>query len=292
MTEITLPCGRIVQGHPMEGHQQKDRDNNLKVTKTGEPLMSFFIAVAIAKGSETHWNQTDWGQQIQQTAVTAWPNGEHDSLTFAWKITDGDSTVPNKKGNKPCDKEGYPGHWVINIQNGFSYPCFHAGKYEPHQVIQNKNEIKSGDYVRVVVNIKGNNSTDSPGVYINPQLLELSRAGIQIISQTAPDASGAFSGSQAVIPGNAQIDKAVAPAGNAASPQVANPVQQVAPVNNTPVVNACPVIMNEGLDYDAHVAIGHTADTLVKQGLAVMKPAGPGATTAVAPASNAYLGPQ
>ena len=32
---------------------------------------------------------------------------------------------------------------------------------------------------------------------------------------------------------------------------------------------ACPVIMNQGLDYDAHIAIGHTPETLIAQKLAV-----------------------
>lgn len=312
--------------------------------------MSFFIAVAIAKGVEQHWNQTDWGQQIQQTAVAVWPNGEHGSPNFAWKMTDGDSPVPNKKGNKPCDQEGMPGHWIINISSCFPYSCFHAGKYQPHEAIQNKNEIKCGDYVRVQVEIKGNESTDSPGVYINPMLLELSRAGTQIISQNAPDANDAFGTTQAVLPGNAQVDASIAaPVGNAVA-SVANVVspQNVAPQNTAaavaPVVDTVgnavanvnantaqtvtpspvapvntvshvapaqtlPVIMNAGLDYQEHIDAGHSVETLINQGLAVINPnvqtaavtpvtvvqhveqvqRVAGASSVAAPAGNAYL---
>lgn len=209
--EILLPCGRIVQGHPMEANPVKDRQGNPKLNTLGEPRVSFYIAVAIQKGQEQHWSQTEWGALIYQSGVENWPNGQYQHQSFAWKVVDGDSTQPDKNGTPWNQKEGFPGHWVVKMSQGFPYPCYHAGKYQPHEVIKNKNEIKCGDYVRVQVKTTGNGSNDSPGIYINPIQLELSRAGQQIISQSVPDASAAFGASQAVLPSNAMIDNAVQP---------------------------------------------------------------------------------
>ena len=99
-TEITTPVGRLVGGHPMIGHPQKDGKTGLPKMQADKvtPVVQYYAGLAVPKGAETHWNQTPWGQQIHQEAVAGWPNGEWQAATFAWKITDGDSGVPNKKG--------------------------------------------------------------------------------------------------------------------------------------------------------------------------------------------------
>ena len=232
--KLMLPCGRIVQGHPMEGHQQKDNANQPKTMRDGSPLMSYYIAVALVKGAEQHWAQTEWGQILYAAGVEGWPNGEHGAPTFAWKVVDGDSTVPDRSGTSPSQKEGFPGHWVVRISSCFQYPCYHAGKYQAHEVIQNPKEIKCGDYVRVEVSTLGNGPvSQSPGIYINPLQLEVSRAGVQIISKSMPDAAGAFGTAQAVLPGNAMIDTAVAPVPVAGVPPM--PGQVMAPAVVQPV---------------------------------------------------------
>lgn len=235
--DILLPVGRLVAGHPMEMHpSMDDRTNTQKKFANGELMFTQSVGVAIPKGSEQHWNQTEWGAQIHNAAVAAYPRGEHTMRTFSWKITDGDSQEPNKKMIKPCDREGYPGHWVIFATSCFPTPCYHVGKYAPHEVIQNKAEIKRGDYVRLVFSVAPNNSSDSPGMYINPVMLELSRAGQQILSANAPDAAAAFGGSAPVIPQGALIDNAVQPAAQATTPPPAHDLvqPQTMPGNATP----------------------------------------------------------
>ena len=212
MSDILSPVGRLVAGHPMEMHPVMDDRTNVQKTFKDNitPMFNQSVGIAIPKAGETHWNQTQWGAQIQAVAVAAYPRGEHTMATFSWKITDGDSTEPNKKMVTPASREGYPGHWVVFASSCFPTPSYHAGKYQPHEVIQNKNEIKKGDYVRISFNTAPNNSSDSPGMYINPVMLELSRAGIAIMSGNAPDAAAAFGASAPVIPQNAMIDTAVA----------------------------------------------------------------------------------
>jgi hypothetical protein len=212
--EVIPQVGRLVSGHPMEINAVTDsKTNQPKMQADGvTPQTDSYVALAILKGAETDWRQTPWGQQIQQVAVAAWPNGEYNSPTFAWKITDGDSTVPNKKGKIPNQREGWPGHWIIHASTGFGIKCFHHGEYEPHQVIQDKGAIKRGDYAQLILNVKGNNPSESPGVYLNPVVFSLFRAGIEIVSENTVDAAAVFAANPGQLPANALVDPSVAPA--------------------------------------------------------------------------------
>lgn len=253
MQEILFPVGRLVSGHPMENRAVTDKENKQMLNATGQPITERYVGVAIPKGSEQHWNQTEWGAKIWQAAqdpTNGYPNGEFNAPTFSWKITDGDSQVPNKKGNKPADQEGYPAHWVIHLTTRIAYNCFHVGRYDPMQAIQRKEEIKRGDYCRVFATVKGNKPSQSPGVYINPTLFELSRAGVEIVSQgSGPAAADVFGGNAPVLPQNAQLDQNAqapapvsAPTVNAPPPPPAHdlltpPAPPVAPVEERYNVN-------------------------------------------------------
>lgn len=228
MIEITSPVGRLVGGHPMKQTPVTDKSGAPKLKADGvTPRMETYLAIAIAKGAETHWNQTAWGQLMVQEATAGWPNGEYNAPDYAWKVTDGDSMIPNKKGNKPCDKEGFPGHWVIHCKTELgTVKSYHVGKYAPEQQIQNANEIKPGDYCRVMMNVKANNPSESPGNYVNPELFELSRAGQEIQLGTAPSAADKFGASVPELPPGAMVDNnipAPAPAANPAPAPAANP---------------------------------------------------------------------
>ena len=234
--DILTPVGRLVSGHPMEMHPaMDDRTNIQKKFATGELQFNQSVGIAFPKNGTTHWDQTEWGAAIKAAAVAAWPRGEHGMKTFSWKITDGDSTEPNKKMVTPVSREGYAGHWVLFASSCFPTPCYNVGAYAPHQVIQNKDAIKRGDYVRLVFTTATNNSSDSPGMYINPSMVELSRAGQQIMSGNAPDAAAAFGGSAPVIPQGALVDTGVATPTTAAPVQAATtPPPQTASVPVTP----------------------------------------------------------
>jgi hypothetical protein len=208
MIDITTPVGRLVSGHPMVSHPVIDDKTKLpKLAHDGTPRIEFYVAIAIPKGAEQHWNQTEWGQQIYNEGVAGWPNGEHGAPNFAWKITDGDSQVPNKNGKKPCEREGWAGHWIIGAKNGFAINCYRLGAYNPvTDQLQTKEAIKCGDYIRLVLNVKGNAPSQSPGVYINPTMCELYQAGVAIVSENAPDPSATFGAVQGVLPQGAQVD--------------------------------------------------------------------------------------
>lgn len=282
--QIVTPVGRLVAGHPLDAFPvTDDRTNQPKLDAAGQPRTSTFVALAIPKGQEQHWNQTEWGSQIYAVGQQGWPNGEYNSPQFAWKITDGDSAVPNKRGRKPCDQEGYHGHWVLNCSTELSVNCFHAGRYSPGQEIRRKEEIKRGDYVRLVLNIKDNNPSQTPGVYINPTIFELFRAGVEIKSSNAPDPRATLGAVHGQLPAGAQIDTSVAapaqtapvnPPGAMPAPNYTGTVQPAhdflkpppappaAPVPTGPVMTA----KAGGATYDAFIAQGWTDEMMRAQG--------------------------
>ena len=279
MIELLTPVGRVVGGHPMESYPVTDTKTGApKMNSMNEPRTSISVGLAIPKGAETDWKQTEWGQKIQQVAVTDWPNGEHAAPAFAWKIVDGDSAIPNKKGNKPCDREGQPGHWIIWSGTEFdSIPCFNAGHYEKHEVIQRKEAIKCGDYARMLLAVKGNNPSESPGIYINPVLFELTRAGIEIVSANAPDAAAAFGGVAPQLPAGAQVDASVVPPEQVqtGSAVIAPPQQNTGFVENAgqviaPPPEVAPHVMTaaaKGMSYENAIKAGWTDETLIANGM-------------------------
>jgi hypothetical protein len=237
-TEVML-VGRVVNGHPMTRRGVTKRDPTTRQdvpvldTTSGLQVTEAYLAVAIPKAGEADWKQTSWGQPMFARAAQDWPNGEHGALDFSWKVVDGDSQIPNKKGNKPADREGYPGHWVVHCTTRFNVRSFHVGKYDPTQQIQEENAIKCGDYCRLLVGVKGNGPTESPGIYVNPMLFELARAGTPIISDGGPSAADAFGGGatqqpavqQPAVQQPAVQQPAVQPAPDLLQPQAAPEVK-------------------------------------------------------------------
>lgn len=278
--EVLTPVGRLVGGHPMKRRDVKD-DKTKQVLKheDGSNITDVYIGFAIPKGTEQSWSQTEWGAKIYQAGLTGFPRGEYNAPTFAWKITDGDSAIPNKKGKVPNQREGYPGHWVLQCSTRFFVKCYHVGKYDAHQQIQNDNEIKPGDYCRLLLNVVDNGPSESPGVYLNPMLFDLVRAGVEIHLEGGPDANEAFGNAPVPeLPPGAQVDTSVAPpaATGAVPPPAAGAVPPPAntappaPPAPAPAPPAAPVkTMTEkagGAPYQAFIDQGWTDQMLKDQG--------------------------
>ncbi|MGL5284263.1 MAG: hypothetical protein ACRC8W_21375 [Plesiomonas shigelloides] len=219
-TNLMLPEGRIVSGHPMKAFGRVDRKTKQPVLdKAGKQYMDINFGVAIPKTQGVDWKATEWGSQIvteAQDPVNGYPNGETNSPVFSWKVVDGDSNVPNRNGNKFCDKEGYPGHWVVFFSTIIPFPCYNKDHYQPHECIQTPDAVKKGDYVRMYVNVKGNKPSETPGVYINPIMLSLDRIG-------EPMASAAPVYNAAEVFGGAPASAAPAPVTPPAAPSVTPP---------------------------------------------------------------------
>lgn len=180
--EILTPVGRLVQGSAFEA-QTTDALGNPLVVKSGankgQPRQSYFVALAVSKND---LGVNDTIGKIMNVAREEFPQyfnaaGQLTKPDFALKITDGDSTVPNAKGIKPCDREGWKGCWIFKFNSGFAPKCFTRGG---EAVIVNSDEIKCGYYIRIAATVSGNGSMQQPGVYLNHSIIELVGYGQEI----------------------------------------------------------------------------------------------------------------
>lgn len=187
---IVTPVGRIVMGS-VDRPRTTDQKGVPLVYKTGQnkgqPRSEYFIGFAIPKGPEVqqahahlNWVHTTWGAVIYK-AGTEFLAHAGQLPGFAWKVADGDSAVPNKVGRRNCDTEGMPGHWILFFSG--SVPpklCDSKGVQTPEA--QLPGYIKTGYYAQVGFNAVGNESTESPGVYLNPLAVSLAAYGPEIFS--------------------------------------------------------------------------------------------------------------
>lgn len=170
-TKFRTPVGRMVWGS-LYDPRTEDFDGNPLVTKSGpdkgKPTVSYEFGLAIPKlPNETHWAFSPLGAII-------WAQGHRDHPEsakredFSWKVVDGDSKKPGKPfrgkpGRAPCDKEGFPGHWVFTFR-GSNPPkvCNANGS----AYLLEKDTVMPGDCIQVAGSVVGNEGA-SPGVYLN-----------------------------------------------------------------------------------------------------------------------------
>lgn len=169
MTDILFPVGRMVGGSMYKPNNKTDSFGKPVLDKTGQPVSSYSFGVAIPK-TQPSWRQEAWGAQIYTIGQVAYP-GICDTPSFAWKVIDGDSQIPNKKGKKPCDQEGYAGHWVLWFSQSWPPKLVNANG---SQELTEPNAVIAGYYIQVFGNVKGNAPSPTPGVYLNPLAVALS----------------------------------------------------------------------------------------------------------------------
>ena len=233
------PVGRLVGGSVGRGND-KDAAGHPYIIKTGpkagQPTVKYYVGIAIPKiPGHTHWSQTEWGAAIWRVGHTAFP-GIAQNPSFAWKVEDGDSVIPNTNGKRPADRPGYKGCWVLHCGTSLPIKACNAdgsAAIDPAQ-------IKCGYYVQVAIMCQGNGSPQKPGVYLNPQAVALAGVGEEI-AQGMNTASVGFGGAAlpagATLPPNLLTPAAppvpgVAPAAPALPPTYAPPV----PAAQTPPV--------------------------------------------------------
>jgi hypothetical protein len=190
LTQILTPVGRLVQGDCFEP-QTKDSEGKPLLIKNGpnagQPRVDYYMAIAIPKTDAGF--QAIWAQ-IHGVAKMSFPGlfdaaGNCLNPAFAFKMTDGDSQVPNSKNAKPCDKEGFPGNWILGFSGGFAPKCYTAGGAE---LITNPDMLKRGYFVRIYGSVKGNGSQQQPGIYLNHSMVEMVGYGEEINSGPSGDA--------------------------------------------------------------------------------------------------------
>lgn len=188
--DITFPVSRLLAGS-LTDPQTTDAEGKPLVVKSGpnqgKPAVRFFFAIGIAKNADKpHWAHEPWGAIIWAIGHASFPGGQAQRPDFAWKITDGDSTVPNKKGIAPASRDGYKGNWIVSLSSGFAPKAYNADGSAPIDPAG----IKRGYYVQVAATVDGNESPNQPGMYINHSMVSLQGFGVEIHSGADPTKAG------------------------------------------------------------------------------------------------------
>lgn len=219
---ILFPPGRVVQGDLYIAQQKKDDDGKLVLDENGQPILSYFFALAIQK-TFASWGDEAWGRQVVAVAQADWPQGQWNNPDFAWKIEDGDNQRLNKNHRRNCDREGHPGHWIVKFSSRFPVKLFDT---KGNPMIE-PGLVKCGFYVEVLANVKGNDSKKTAGIYMNHSMVAYRAPGKEIISGPDPRAVGF--GQSALPPG--VTDAPVGNTANLPSPVGAAPAPYVQPTS-------------------------------------------------------------
>jgi hypothetical protein len=179
---ITSPVARIVSGSLYKPND-KNFDGQPLVYKNGadagKPRVQYFFAIAIPKKpGETHWASTEWGSKIWAVGHKEFPQAAL-RPDFSWKIEDGDSQIPNKRNRKPCDQEGWPGHWIVKLSSSFA-PSIYRYENGAWLTLTQPDLVKCGYFVQVGFSVDGNNQQGNPGVYLNPGAVAFIDYGAEI----------------------------------------------------------------------------------------------------------------
>lgn len=198
---LVTPVARIVAGDLWEPRKTDFQGNPLTYKSgpnSGQPRVEYFIALAIPK------NSPEWPaihQAIYKEAVRGFPHlfdqqGNFQGQKFAWKITDGDSPILKSNNVRPCDKEGYPGHWVLSCGSTIA-PKVYDRNNAP--IDPSTRAIKRGDYVRAQISFVANEQSANPGLYMGANMIQFSHQGDEITS--GPDAAAVFGAAPAAPAG-------------------------------------------------------------------------------------------
>jgi hypothetical protein len=279
---ITTPVGRFIGGSLYDPETTDYDGKPLTMKDKTTPRVQYSIGIAIPKTpGVAHWGSEVWGGPIWALAHEAFINGETQRPDFAWKITDGDSTVPNKRGRKPCDREGYPGHWVLWFSGGYAPQAYNS---DGSQKLLEKDAIKPGYYIQVFGSISDNMPSKSPGLYLNHTYVALSAYGEEIM--VGPDVSTAGFGGAPLPPGASATPVAnftPAPPGTPTTPAATGtpPIPGAA----VPTIPTIPVVPNtailtppaqpvrqltalaNGATYEQLIANGWTDTLLIANGI-------------------------
>lgn len=233
--QVVFPGSRMLMGSFYKA-SDKDADGKPRIVKTGQnagqPTQQFFFAFGVPKTpGKAHWAHEPWGAEIWAVGNTCFPKIA-ENPSFAWKIVDGDSAIPNKKGIAPNTREGYPGHWVISCSSTYAPKVRNT---DNSAYILENDAVMPGDFIQVAATIDGNASTQNPGVYINHDFVRFlgysadgriqTGADPTSVNWSAAPVSGAFASKIVATPvgATAAVPAVPAAAGPAALPPVGLP---------------------------------------------------------------------
>lgn len=213
--KFSVPVGRLVQGLPHEFREQKDNKGNLKLDKEGNVIKQAYVGIAV-EPNDPHWLAEK--AKIEADAEASWgPKGikPKSMKVFAWKFFDGDSE--NRYSEVRSEKNpAMSGKTVIGLTRGEKMgppqmyvrsnllPEGHmekdlrdeAGNFRAIQIdIATAAQVfKRGYKVRAFGEAKSNESSETPGMYLNLIGIEMVAYDEEIIVQGGPSYEEMFGG--------------------------------------------------------------------------------------------------
>ena len=260
MTRFTF-TGRLVQGDVYTAYPRTDqRTKQPKMrldTTTGQmvPVTQCYAALAIPKDPAARFvipgNPTYDEQRalIDAAARAAWPQffGQrqqglrypaslaHDCTNpkFANKVIDGDGF--DDQGQPFSANEGWAGCWVIKFANGFVPKVYSWTASGWQETVHSGVKVKCGDYVSISGTCVSNQSTDSPGMYMNFDTVSFEQEGAFIASKNNVDPNAALGsrGAPANPPAHAGAGTPPPPA-NAGATSTGQPAHGAPPSTTAP----------------------------------------------------------
>jgi len=182
--------GRIVwtvSGNVFQGKPSLDQNTKQpRMDKRGQPLVQYGFGLAVPK---TVLNQCGPGQpgeiwaKMHEAAFTLYPSRQIPP-GFAMKYKDGDGI--DDKGAPFNTRTGYAGNLVFALTQFLPIKFY---KHENGNNILINEGIKCGDYVNVQVSIEAHTAVGSakPGLYMNPNAVQLIGFGTEIINRPTGD---------------------------------------------------------------------------------------------------------
>lgn len=244
---FTTPVGRVVAGNLYKPNDRSFEGGALVIKSgpnAGKPRVEYFFALAIAKYDakrraagmpcETHWAETEWGAIVWAAGHQFMANAGNMGRNFAWKVKDGDSAEPDKKGTPWNRKEGYPGHWVLHLSSGFAPKIYNK---DGSALILDVDAVKPGFYVQVYASVNGNGNTQNPGVFLNHSMVSLQAYGTEIVIASADPSAAGFGQNVQLPAGASSVPTAAFPPVQqpAAAPAVPVPGAQIAQMPAPPI---------------------------------------------------------
>ena len=304
--KYTSPIGRIVQGNPLVGNPQTDKQTGAKkLNKNGEQKVNWYANVAFDKANPKTGEMIaaifteaarcypalfPFGYQPAARSDTQPPihAGGCIRADFAFKLKDGDGYDANGKPHSA--KEGWGGCWIVQIST-------YAGAMRVVNGLQNNapitevgsgpNHVKTGDFVICCLDINTNGWTgdaqSKPGIFVGADLLQVVGYGNQIVG--GPDADELLKGAAAASGGYVPAGMSNVP--TAAPPTLPQPMAlpgtagalppslpTIAPtlpaVNAAPKYKLSPEAAAAGYTKEALNGQGHTDESLIANGYLVL----------------------
>lgn len=178
---LRTDVGRIVWGNPKRSQVKKDQRTKQPILKDGKPVEQWAFGVAFPKP----YFMAMLKPAFDQEAMSGFPHGVPQN--FSWKYIDGDGV--DKQGKPYSSREGYAGCIVLTVSTEAYAPQVFKNVNGAYYEVS-ENEIKTGDYVALNLNLKLNVPTDrthTPGLYVNPNGIELVAQGKAIINSANPE---------------------------------------------------------------------------------------------------------